>query len=116
MGILTEYIDRKLDWPGLQAERKKQLTRISELREGRAIFTFASNLSKVGCPISIDFDDRIHIFDQIDNLEGDKIDIILETPGGFAEVVEDIVEYIRGRFSEVAIIIPYLVTLRVRVQ
>ena len=106
MGILTEYIDRKLDWPGIQAERKKQLTRISELRKGRAIFTFASNLSKGGCPISIDFDDRIHIFDQIDNLEGDKIDIILETPGGFAEVVEDIVEYIRGKFSEVAIIIP----------
>lgn len=68
--------------------------------------TFASDLSKGGAPISIDFDDRIHIFDQIDNLEGDKIDIILETPGGFAEVVEDIVEYIRGRFSEVAMIIP----------
>lgn len=106
MGILTEYIDRKLDWPGLEAERKKQLTKISELRGGRAIFTFASDMSNRSAPISIDYDDRVYIFDQISNLEGDKIDVILETPGGSAEIVEDIVEYIRDRFSEVAMIIP----------
>lgn len=92
--------------PALRLSEKKQLTRISELREGRAIFTFASAITKSGAPISIDFDDRIYIFDQISNLEGKKIDIILETPGGFAEVVEEIVEYIRDRFSEVTMIIP----------
>jgi hypothetical protein len=56
--------------------------------------------------IAIDFDDRIHFIDQINNLSGEKIDIILETPGGFAEVVEDLVKYVRGNFSEVGVIVP----------
>jgi len=106
MGIFTEYLNKNYDWSSIQAERKKQLARISDLRAGRAIFTFASAISKSRAPIAIDYEDRIYIFDQIDNIESDKIDVILETPGGFAEVVEDIVEYIRNRFSEVAIIIP----------
>jgi ClpP class serine protease len=98
MGIFTEYLDKNLDWNSLQTERKKQLTRISEARGGRAIVTFAAAMTK-RASIAIDFDDRIHLVDQISNLSGDKIDIILETPGGFAEVVEDLVKYIRGRFS-----------------
>ncbi len=104
MGIFTEYLDKNLDWNGLQNERKKQLTRISEARDGRAVVTFAAAMTKP--KISIDFDDRIHLVDQISNISGDKIDIILETPGGIVEVVEDLVKYIRGRFSEVGIIVP----------
>lgn len=106
MGILAEYLNSKFDWLGLEAERKKQLARISKLRDGRAILTFASAMTKGSAPISIGFDDRTYLFDLIDNIEGDKIDIILETPGGLAEVVEDIVEYVRNKFSEVAMIIP----------
>jgi len=105
MGIFTEYLDKNLDWNALQVERKKQLARISRARGGRAIVVFAAAMTKKA-PISIDFDDRIHFVDQINNLSGDKIDIILETPGGFAEVVEDLVKYIRGNFSEVGIIVP----------
>jgi predicted RNA-binding Zn-ribbon protein involved in translation (DUF1610 family) len=44
--------------------------------------------------------------DQLSNLTGDAIDIILETPGGFAEVVEDMVKLVRGKFEKVGIIIP----------
>ncbi len=81
MGIYSEYLDRSFDWPALVKERKKQLLRISELRGGRAIFTFASAIAK-RAPISIDYDDRVPVFDQINNLKGDKIDVVLETPGG----------------------------------
>lgn len=105
MGIYTEYLDKSFDWPALQAERKKQLSRIAQSRGGRAILTFAAAMAK-DAPIAIDYDDRVPILDQISNLEGDKIDIILETPGGSAEIVEDIVEHIRNRFAEVAMIIP----------
>lgn len=105
MGIYSEYLDQNLDWPSLVTKRKEQLSEISRLRGGRAILTFAAALTKQA-PIMIDYDDRIHYIDQISNLSGDKIDIILETPGGFAEVVEDLVEYTRSKFSEVAIIIP----------
>jgi hypothetical protein len=105
MGIYTEYLDKSFDWPALQAERKKQLSIIAQSRGGRAILTFAAAMAK-DAPIAIDYDDRVPILDQISNLKGDKIDVILETPGGSAEIVEDIVEHIRNRFAEVAMIIP----------
>jgi len=105
MGIFTEYIDQKLDYPTIVNKRKEQLAEISRLRGGRAVLTFAAALSKQA-PTSINYDDRVHFFDQVSNLSGDKIDIILETPGGSAEIVEDLVHHIRSRFSEVAIIIP----------
>ncbi len=105
MGIYSEYLDKSFDWPTLVKERKKQLSRISKLRGGRAILTFASAMTKQA-PIAIDYDDRVPILDQLGNLKGDKIDVILETPGGSAEIVEDIVEQIRNKFSEVAMIVP----------
>jgi hypothetical protein len=105
MGIYTEYLDKSFDWPALQAERKKQLSRIAQLRAGRTILTFAAAMTKEA-PIAIDYDDRVPLQDQISNLEGNKIDVILETPGGNAEIVEDIVEYIRNRFTEVAMVVP----------
>ena len=105
MGIYSEYLDRSFDWLALMKERKKQLSRISKLRGDRAILTFASAMTKQA-PIAIDYDDLVPILDQISNLEGDKIDVILETPGGFAEIAEDILKQIRSRFSEVAMIVP----------
>ena len=105
MGIYSEYLDSSFDWPTLQEQRKKQLSRISQLREGRAILTFASAMTKQA-DISIDYNDRVPIIDQISNLKGDKIDIILETPGGYAEIVQDIIKHIRNRFSEVTMIVP----------
>ncbi len=105
MGIYSEYLDSSFDWPTLQKERKKQLLRISQLRGGRAILTIASAMAKQA-DILIDYSDRVPIIDQISNLEGDKIDIILETPGGYAEIVEDIIKQIRNKFSEVTMIVP----------
>ncbi len=103
MGIYSEYLGK--DWPALEQERKRQLCKISELRDGRPIIVFASALAKEA-PTAIDYDDRVPILDQLSNLEGNRIDVILETPGGLAEVVEDLVGLIRGKFSEVAMIIP----------
>ncbi len=105
MGIYSEYLEKKLGWPELEIERKKYLSRISELRNGREVLTFASAITKQA-PVQIGYDDRVPIFDQISNLKGDKIDLILETPGGQAEIVKDIIEYLRNRFSEIAIIVP----------
>lgn len=105
MGIYTEYLDKQLDWAGLTKERKKQLLMISRRRGERPVLAFAAAMTK-DAPIAIDYDDRVPIIDQLSNLVGDKIDIILETPGGHAEVVEDIVKQVRKKFSEVAMIIP----------
>lgn len=107
MGIYSEYLERKMNFDQLSAERKKQLKKISQLRGGRDIIVYASDvINKGGAPISIDFSDILIFQDQLSNLKGSSIDIILETPGGIAEAVEDMVRLVRNRYEHIGIIIP----------
>ena len=105
MGIYAEYIKQNLGGEPLNKERKKQLKNIAEIRQ-REILVFASALTKTRAPIGIDNDDIVPFMDQLNNLKGDKIDIILETPGGSGEHAEHIIECIRKKFKEVAFIVP----------
>ncbi len=104
MGIYSEYLESQLPFDQLTAERKKQLKRISELR-GRNVIVFASDLVK-NCPNSIDYSDIVPFSDQLSTFTGNEVDIILETPGGLAEVVEDLVNLIRSKFDKVGVIVP----------
>lgn len=104
MGIYVDYLESGFDMPALNAERKKQLKRISDLR-GRPILVYASSFSKTA-PIEINFNDRLPFLDQLSGIDGDSMDLILETPGGQAEVVEDMVKTVRSRFSSLGIIVP----------
>ena len=104
MGIYSDYLNKQMSFEALTNERKEQLKRISEIR-GRGVMVFASDVAK-DCPNSIDYSDIVPFSDQLLTLPGDEVDIILETPGGFAEVVEDLVKLIRSRFNKVGIIVP----------
>lgn len=106
MGIYTDYLDRQMSFQDLAAERKAQLQRISALRGGRDILVFAADLSKGQAPISIGYNDLLPINDQLANLKGSALDLILETPGGSGEAAEDIVRSLRNRYSDLAIIVP----------
>lgn len=107
MGVYTEYIDRHFSFQDLNAERKAQLLRIAQLREGRDLLVYASDFNKVGqAPIAISYDDLLPISDQLANLSGRAIDVILETPGGSAEIAEDIVKLLRDKYDNVAFIVP----------
>ncbi len=105
MGIYSEYLNQNLNFEQLTAERKKQLKRISEIR-GRDILVFASDLNKRIAEISIGYSDLLPIKDQLENLSSDKVDLIIETPGGSGEVAEDIVKLLRSKHKEVGIIVP----------
>lgn len=106
MGIYAEYLNKFHDFESITAERKKMLSKISELRGNRDILVFAADYSKVRTPIGIEYRDILAIQDQLENLSGESIDIILETPGGIGEVVEDIVKLIRKKYERVGMIIP----------
>lgn len=108
MGIYGEYLNQPLasDFEQLTAERKRQLQRISQLRGGRDVLVFAADLNKEIPPISISYVDILPISDQLSNLNGNALDLILETPGGSGEAAEDIVRILRGRYSDLAVIIP----------
>lgn len=51
-------------------------------------------------------EDLLPINDQLANLKGSALDLILETPGGSGEAAEDIVRSLRNRYNDLAIIVP----------
>ncbi len=107
MGIYSDYLDQGLTFQGLAAERKKQLNRISQSRGKRDVLVYASDVTKsADAPIAISYEDLLPISDQLSNLTGNGIDVILETPGGSAEVAEDIVGQLRTKYESVAFIVP----------
>src|SRR5260370_32974393 len=107
MGIYSEYLDRfsSGNFEELAAERKNKLRRIAQLR-GRDVLVFAADINKNISQISIDYSDLLPFTDQLSNLKGKQLDLILETPGGSGEVAEDLVKAMRGQFEHVAIIVP----------
>lgn len=106
MGYYTEYLNTLKNFDSVSSERKNQLSIISKLRNNIPILAIASDLSKPGSPTSIDYSDILPIANQIKNLEGNSIDVILETPGGSGEIAEDIVKLLRNKFDNVSFIIP----------
>jgi len=106
MGVYSEYLDAGFDFDGLQAERKKQLKAIAGIR-GRDVLVYAANVSvRQRAPIGIEYSDLLPINDQLANLHGDAVDLIIETGGGSGEVAEDIVKLVREKYDDVAAIIP----------
>jgi ATP-dependent protease ClpP protease subunit len=107
MGIYTEYLQQfsSGNFDELAAERKKQLRRISALR-GRDILVFAADINKSVPQISIDYSDLLPFTDELSNLKGKTLDLILETPGGSGEVAEDLVKAMRAKYEDIAVIVP----------
>ncbi len=105
-GIYTEYLDAQLDFKQLNEERRKQLARIAQIRQ-RDVLVYAADARKSQhAEVSIVHDDLLAINDQLSVLSGKDVDVILDTPGGFAEVAEDIVKLLRTKFDRVGFIIP----------
>lgn len=105
MGVYSEYINKRLTFDQISNERKNQLKRISSLRE-RDILVYASDFNKGNAPISILPADFLPFKDQLSYINTNEIDIIIETPGGIAETVEDMIELIRSRYERLGVIIP----------
>jgi hypothetical protein len=107
MGIYGEYLDKfsSGNFEELAAERKVQLRRIAQLRR-RDVLVFAADINKNIPQISIDYSDLLPFTDQLSNLKGRQVDLIIETPGGSGEVAEDLVKAVRGQFEHMAVIVP----------
>jgi len=109
MGYYAEYLDQNLSIEQLTRARKEQLTKISQLRLGRDILVYAADMDKPNTPpalLTISYSDLVPFQDQLMNLTGKKLDLILETGGGSGEVAEDMVLSLHNRHDEVGIIVP----------
>ena len=97
-----EYLQKKLPFAEIEKERKRCLTNLSDIRD-RDVIVYAANFKK---PSAIVSDDFYFIKELLPKTGRDNLDVILETPGGLAEVVEDIVDLIRSEYKEFAVFVP----------
>lgn len=75
---------------------------------GRQLLVYASDFNKNHplIPNSIHFSDKTCFSDLIEDINSDKVDIFIQSPGGSAEVTKAIVGQIRDKFKHVRFIIP----------
>ena len=103
MGIYADYLNQQFSFEDLVRERKTQLARIAALRNRCVLVMAADFRSRLA---SLTAEDLLPIDDQLSNLQGDAIDLVLETPGGSGEAAEDIVRLVRRKFSSMGIVVP----------
>lgn len=56
--------------------------------------------------VSIGDEDMLALMEVCQELEGDRLDLILHSPGGSPEAAEAVVSYLRSQFSHIRVIVP----------
>lgn len=111
---ILDELKAEQEHPGPRAPWARVLTRKIQRIVGltnRPLLIYASACTTSGkhyspAHLQIDASDKIGFTDVLERLEGPNLDIIIHSPGGFAEAAETIVEEIRRKFSHVRFIVP----------
>lgn len=90
--------------------RRRKLTALHNITQ-RDLILYATDFLGpkarfVGNGTSIDLTDKDGFVDVTKNLSGPDLDVILHSPGGFAEAAESIVDLLRAKFTNIRFIIP----------
>jgi len=104
MGLLSEYIQKKLGVVELEKELMRLIKEYNKLRNS-FLLVYSACLEKPIPNISLNMDDYYIIFDFLKNTEVKNLDVYIETPGGSGEAAEEIVEYIHKKFDKVSFIV-----------
>jgi len=88
--------------------RIESIKKIESLTEQRPLIVYAANMRRGGfnVPNTIDDSDITGFSDLIEDIDSEKIDIFLHSPGGSAETTERIVNLLRENFSHIRFLIP----------
>jgi ClpP class serine protease len=111
-GILEELSQLKLQGNQVPFDmvRRKYLVSLQQYT-GRNVIIYASKWTRPQQlspdAISITDEDVQGFMEVFHGLKGDTLDLIVHSPGGFAESTEAIVSYLRAKFKDVRVIIPY---------
>ncbi|MCS6950157.1 MAG: serine protease [bacterium] len=91
--------------------RRRYLAELAQYT-GRDTIVYASAFSGGGLPfipsevVSINLDDVPGFMAALQGLQGDSLDIILHSPGGYMEAAEQIVMYLRQKYKNMRAIVP----------
>jgi hypothetical protein len=80
---------------------------------GRRLVVYASSCTSPGKPVPIDMlmldpSDKIGFKTVTDNIPGPNLDVLIHSPGGYAEAVESLVQQLRGKYKHIRFIVPSL--------
>jgi hypothetical protein len=104
MGLMSEYISRRLSASDLEAELIRLIKEYNIRRETFAI-VYAVAIGKQIPDISLNQEDYYTIYDLLKGVDSQKLDMYLETPGGSAEAAEDIVKFLHTKFKEICFVV-----------
>ncbi len=97
--------------PDYDAVRRKYLAKLHQ-HTGNATILYASGwLQNSNAPpalISIGDEDIQALMEVSQGLTGDRLDLIMHSPGGSPEAAEAIISYLRQRFSHIRVFVPQL--------
>lgn len=91
--------------------RRKYLTQLYQ-KTGRNVILYASAWTQTGKNIdpgllSITEEDLQGLMEVVHGLKGDKLDLIIHSPGGSPTATEALVTYLRSKFKDIRVIIPH---------
>lgn len=105
MGLMNEYISKKLSANELEQELLVLIKKYNEKRE-TFLLVMSSALNKPIPDVVLSQEDFYMVADMLNDLDGiSKVDIYLETPGGSGEAAEEIVEFLRKEFEYVSFVV-----------
>lgn len=90
--------------------RRAKIASVEHLTE-RPLIVYASACTSPGKPVSadmlmLDFSDKIGFKTVTENVPPPDLDVLIHSPGGYAEAAESIVQQLRGKYSNIRFVVP----------
>lgn len=108
-GVYQQLVESQsfTDVKGLRDQRVVLIKRIQELRQ-RPLVSYVTSLTPFPKATAyISHEDKIPFGEILDSVEGNKVDVLIESPGGLSEVAVELGTLLRNRFQDVAFIVPH---------
>lgn len=90
--------------PDQHFQKRQELIKGIEQITQRRLLVYVADFNKPSN--NIDLQDKIGFSDLIEDISEADIDMLINSPGGFAEVTESLVGLLRSKFSNIRFIIP----------
>ena len=104
MGLMNEYIGKRLSGAQLEAELLKLIASYNK-HTGSYLLVYAGALTKQIPQVSMSMDDYFIIADLLRDVSHKTLDVYIETPGGSGEAAEEIVNCFRAKFEGVNFVV-----------
>jgi len=106
MGLMGEYINRKMSAEELEIELLRLIGEYNRIRDKDTyLFVYAGAIGKQIPDITISMDDYYIIFDMLKDVEKKELDFYIETPGGSGEAAEEIARSLRSKFDHINFVV-----------